>query len=494
MNNIELITALLIALQKTNAIPSCEFKKNSPLYNDILLMANISNSVHPTEQEKTLITRWMNDISTSYDDIKPNIDSITTALSNKILDGIQTLSNVKKLVKELTIDIEDDINRHISLDPKLDKEINENNVEFTFDVYDFSMLNTLGSKQSIIDHVTNSVLSANTSLSPIAQFNVVKGKYLNTILGIEKLESRLSLDPEIKDNIIDTVNAKDENTTKDMVNHVLTTILDGSKTQRLRNTIERMVRVEVDPNELFFYFASFISDFSNILPLLIKELNENKIDITDISKNIKTIETLMEYGAYYIYYHRDTTFADTILFTNDTKNPDMVKKCEDGAISNKDIAQHKSILVKNIPMSKVGLTLTRVLNNKERVDKLFKKEEQSDKIYTTVTIAKYKKEAIVRVLNNYFKNNGDIVSVDKLIHKANHIVRTNVPITDIVYNTIIDVLHKDSMVEMLYKELGIGYAKLLDESSEVSEIKVAETNMVIYAEIITKFIKKHMLI
>lgn len=486
--NIEIIKEALVTTQAANNVPVCAFKKNTPVGSQLVSITNVGNFKGSTEKPNELVNRWLNEASGESESIKQPVNDMVNAFVTQIKDSRKLLAVVKDTVDNVTKDIDADINRHIELDPKMNANTAEAEMDFTIESYDFSMLKALGSKKSLSEHI-ESVLNG-ADLNTASAFSVVKGKYITSALQNTTLGDMV-LQPEVKMDIVDSVNKSDSATTRDMVIATMELYCSETKTTRLRNTVERTLRSYTDPNEALFFFTDLINKHAKIISDLEVEMLKRDIDVSVIAGNMKTVMALLEIGGYFVHYQLEFLLADTVLFSNEIKNPALQKKLDANNITDKEICQHKRDITKTVPMSKVGLTLTRIMSNRERVRKLYEAQDKNAKAYNALMSTKYKEGSMIRLLSSYIKSIGRTPDVARIQHMVNHAVRTDVSTCDVVYDVMIELHHSGTLVEKMYREMGKAYVTLLATNNEINAKLVNEANATVYATLVATFMKDH---
>lgn len=491
MSILDKITDILKELAKNNSIPSMEFTAGTSLYADMLKAISVETEFDNSLSDDEIIEKVLNLLKDNYPTIEPTMESISDTFATKLKDGCSKLKDIQTDVAVLSEDINKSIEQRISLDPKLSKLLSDKDAKHEFDVYSFDMLNYVGSKDELIRSIHDAVIAKDaTEINDDYKFNISVSKYLNkTLLNI--VPKNIELSEEIKQKVVNEVVELDSALPKENVIKLLNLITSDIQLSRVLVEAKKYLSMDSNVNESFFALSSYVNIIGPILLKLEEILLKNDVSIELIKDNVLILNSIMEISAYYVIYHRYNTFKDTVLFVNGVLNPDMVQRTKDAGISNNDIAKYNKYLLKDFGPGKCGIVLQKLIENKEKVDKMFADAEKEDNIYIASAKSMIIRAAFASVLSNYFKDKINVDTYNNMYDRADRISRFNMTMEDCLYLAIIQTLYSGTVVELLHRRLGDAYKTLLSENKDVTEVIVNETNIGVYSELISEFLVKH---
>jgi len=482
--NIEFLKKYLSDLAEAGSIPNIGFKIGSNLYSNTVGIMGVTNNEDKTDAE--LIDQWLSNIDPeNLEKLEATISNMSKSFQSRLIDGLDILKELKATVATLDDEIEKEYTKRLALDPKLAKAIANKNVEYKYEVYDFSSVNNVGNKNTLADAI-EALTIGSADLTKDHKFNISIAKYLNKVLEGVQVKTTV-LDDEFRKSIVDKVVADNDKFNPDSVKNALH-FITNINCNRILFEAKKMLDDNPMVDKVIYWAMGLLNEYSETVSAVESELLKNDVSNDNIGDNVKILNAVLEICAYYVNYHRDTTLSDTVLLSNNTRNPDTIKKAEEAGITDEDIAKHHVTLLKEIPLSKKGLTITKILDIKERVEKILTEVVEEDEKYIALKEKEiYKNTAIVIVYNyiNSFVGKDLYEEVELSIGKNN---LKDIPIQTTIYNILINVLHKDTIVEMLYSELGYSYIELLDNNKDVTEDMINDSNIETYTRIITNFI------
>jgi hypothetical protein len=491
MSVLDKITDILKDLAKNNMVPSVEFIAGTSLYANMLKAISVESEFDNSLSDDEIIEKVLNLLKDNYVAIEPTIESISDAFANKLKDGCSKLKEIQNDITTLSEDINKSIEQRISLDPKLSKLLSDKDIKHEFDTYSFNMLNYVGSKDELIRSIHNVVIAKDANeINDDYKFNISISKYLNKIL-LDIVPKNIELTEETKQKVITEVVQLDESLSKEDVSKLLNIITSDIQISRILVNAKKYLSIDSGVNESFFELASYVSLIGPNLLKIEEVLLKNDVSIDIIKDNVLILNSIMEISAYYVIYHRHNTFKDTVLFISGVLNPDMIQRTKDVGISNTDIARYNKYFLKDFSPGKCGIVLQKLVENKEKVDKIFNDAEKEDSIYIASAKSIIIRAAFASILSNYFKGKINTDMYANMYDRADRISRFNMTIEDCLYLAIIQTLYPGTMVELLHKRLGDAYKNLLSENKDVTEVVVNETNIGVYSELISEFLVKH---
>jgi hypothetical protein len=487
--NLQFIKSHILNAVEADALPNVSFKPGGNLYAALLKnlpMGEIDNQPGATDLER--VTAWFDTFDESdTDSLMGVISTVASSFEEKITDGITSLKELHATVASLESGITEEYNKRVASNPRLAKAVSSEGIDFSLPTYDFSALASVGDSASVINGVEEATIDSG-DLAPGYKFRVATSRYLpRALAGVTT--SKVIVNEESKQSISDTLVGKGYSA--DNVKNVITHVTLGTGLLALVEKTKMMVTDQPSTDKAVNWCMSIVNEFGPCLTDVESTVIAEGFDADKIDNNVKIMSAILDLCAYFVYHHRMYSFNNTVLFSNGEKNPDVAKKALAADITDEDIVKHRAALNSNLAIPKLGLTIDKIVANKERVEKIYTEASTEDAKYVEVKQREIMVKTISKTLSAHVKdyNNNDMY--DNISFAANKMAINKTPVHDLLYSILINVMHSGTIVEELYQKLGDEYSNILSNNNTVSQDLVDESTVKVYAEIITQFISKH---
>jgi hypothetical protein len=476
----------LAALVEDKTLPVVQFNNNTVLSELVYKLTGAEEMFLENTDVESTLAAWFNDINEDKSGVFETIGTIANSFAEGLLQASGTLKEIRKNVAELATTIKNDSEKRMAADAKLVAANKRLQMVPNYDTYGFDMLKYVGDRLHVVEHVEK-VASVPSDLTDKARFEVATARYLNKALGGLK-PSKLTLKPEDRDKLVQETNTHSETKSADTLYALIGMLVDGERLMRAFREAQSMLTPETDVNDAFFYFTTFIHENCRALKTIEAKLVELGIEGDKLSENISIINMIAEIGAYYIYHQRGTTFKDTVLFRNGTRNPDLNVAMTNNEFGDNDIHNHLQYVVAGAPLSKFGVTFSRLQEKKKSVDEQAAKDDLAAKTYIAATTDHILLDVLMSRMTEFLQASVGDIEDSTIQPIANRITRYSVPVEDLIYEMIVTTTYPGTLVEAMYNELGSSLAELVEKSKEVGDEQVNRTILQVYTKLMTNFL------
>lgn len=489
MDASKVILNTLVSLYNEGKLPSISFGPELPFVNEIRLLS--ATDPLPSEfDSKEIISKWISEYQNNSEAIGVLIEASAKAMADKLKEGESALKSIRELVVSLAKEIDERTEAELNANETYKDAVTRLAYEPSYPIYDFSCLDELAGSEDVLNNHVGELTNTLVIEDPKVRFETAVLKFLPKALFNVSISS-LTVSEEITNEIVKSVNESNAQLTADGVQKALTTLIDKTAIERTIEQVKRLLENKLNPQESIFMLVPIAKELF-VCSALYQQLSTKDIDQAALEENIKAINALIEVSVYYCRYYLRTVYYDTVLFSNETKNYLLKDAIAENAISDKEIYWRLKRL--SSPLSRLGLTLTSLLKDRDKTSLDAEEIRKKDEILVVITKRNTLRQSIAISLEKYFKANETEIDFDEILKEINERLLTNVPVEDIIYNIIIFFNYKDTIVSDMYKELGDQYIVLLSESDEITEAQKNEATMLAYGRIISNFIQSHFLV
>ena len=498
----EQLKKLALSIDSSPTTHELKFKSNNALHREVVSLCVTTETTSPMESNADKISRWVDELVNDGLLRSQVIAEMSTALCDKIVHAKSTLSDLKTVITELTTDINNATNKGISLDPFLSKYINIDEPPVDFDIFPYAALNKLGDMYSFMDFMYTKTDYAKASRDSIIVFSNAFERFNQREIKADSV-NKLNISPEKKKEIIDYVNANEKDLLHSNIVKVVNTLCSDVELVALRNRMYNTYK-RTEKTAASITYLSIIEDMRSVCDAIDKHISGITLpsDVMDqLRKNLKFIENCTELMGFYVQFHRETTFANTAVFNNKMINPDKSVALEEAGITNVDIARYINFIYRsgNITAN-MGISVDLLVARKAQINE--KVEIETEQIRSRVAAGKIEKQrrAFWTVTYGYLieqpattiESPSGLSTYVKA--KAHALAVNNIAIEDMLYDVLIEQLHKGSIVETLRNRLGNAYIKAVEvnrtNDNQIDSQLVSTINAGVYAELVANFICK----
>lgn len=506
MTTLQILAEVLSNAADEKQIPSVQFKMNNDLSDEVLKLTGVVQSQSAEESNAQIINRYLAEIAGAIDEETGEAKSVegvefTNEVCEKISDVIASrmkdvtdkLRAIHTEVTNVSKDISDKYNKIIASDPYLAKHLNdEASVTFDYPSMRFDALEDLGGIKNTIAYVLSEAGSDQSAMQLNSKFINAMGKFTARKLTDDSIND-IEVSNTLRKQVVDTVLTENSGLIEDHVDKVAKVIVNAQSLKGLRNRSLRTIESGT-PTEVVIECIGTISDYRKTTKLLVDAFNKVDVDVPE--GNINFINDLTDMCGVAVQYHRVNTFANTVLFKNKTLNPDTVKSIESKGLSVKDIAQHVQYRYKNYELPSTGVTIEALEQGKERIDADVAKFSSQNKVRVEAGLHDAKHNAFMQVVSEYlaqpqFKDKvaGEGSLRSYLVTCAKKYTDEGSSCEDVIYLIMEKLLYRDDFTMTLRKNLGMDYVRAVATNKNLSASDMAEINAVVYARLITDYMK-----
>lgn len=486
--NLERVGPIVTDLVEADCLPKVIIKEGSPLGAAIAAIAGTSTR-KPEETDTQAAERWLSDFASHNNSIvETQIDEISKVLISGMQGSIRTIKSLHTTVTDICGKVDSKVDVAVGLDPKLAHLVNTDNSEVSYVAVDFTPLNSLGSSSSLTGAI-NEFIGADES-SPRLAFNGVMERYVQMKSSVATAD--IVLKDEDKVSIIDAINKSTSTHDKDTISDLVGLLTSTNRIQVLKNNCVRTVSSAANVTSNMMEALRVVSEYAKLLPIVQTKLLDLGYEEIVSAGNFIQVSAVLETYHYFINYHRESTFANTILFNNNMLNPDMEEAGKIAGISNADLGKYVQTILNGKLVLDVGLLLTTAQQAKAIVDKKFAEERSADDMYVRLTVGRLRKTALVNNLYSFLEDKK--VTTQKYIDgRADELIRTDIPLEDLVYDILIKCLYPNSIIGTLHNYMGKAFASAIVDNPELDAATINSKTIDSYLEVITDLLAKKIL-
>lgn len=506
MTIVEILAGVLSEAAKNEGIPNIRFKMNNSLGEEVTKLISGGDSSPSGESDTDSINRFMAEIAGAVDNETGEAktldgvvfsnevcETISDAIANHMKSSTERLRNIHKEVTTLSERIKETYNKIIGSDPFLAKHVSDNSqVKFDFPEMRYDVLNELGGIKNTTAYVISEVDGEESAMSVKSKFINVIGKFAARKLNAETLP-KITVDSKIRTEIVNAICEDDDSILPGNLDAIAKVVFStqalGSVAKRLVATFEKDSGTDATVRGL-----STISDYRKNSVKLAEALEEKGIEVPEAT--LQFINDLTDLCGYVVQYHRINTFNTTVLFRTRTLNPDLKPEMEKRNLSMQDLAQHVQYRYKDYELPGVGVSIDSLEQSKERIDKDVAKMESQNKVRIDAGLHDATHKAFISTMTDYLRQDDVKEQVGNaedfksyLISCANKITNEGASSEDVIYLIMENVLYRNDFVMVLREKLGMSYVKAVASNEELSADDMAEVNAVVYARLITEYMK-----
>lgn len=475
--NIEMTTKILQEIVNKDMFPSVRFKPESPLGFAIASIC-ATTARKPEESDTDFIARTVEEfVSNSNAVVEQQIEDIAETIANGMFGSIRKIRDLHKTVDSLTEAIEKQVTAAIALDPKLNKLLNEQDTDFSYATMDYSAVDEMGLRDSIIGGM-NELVHKPTVITTDAYKSVME-RYVSMRIANTEFKT-IAISPEARKELLDALEG--ENGTREDLASVLNILTNENACAGFVTRSNRLPVFAPDYTKPMFDSIATIAKYGKALSKVIKKLVEMDIIPSENDGNYDQAYAVIEKYLYFVHYHRVITFKDTVLFNNSVLNGDMVEEMKAKGLTPEYIARYIRVLYKGELHNPLGATLTSLEDNKDKIEKLYAETQAADDLYAKMELAKIKARAFSFVVNNYLEKL-NIKAFDFVSGVATKFMEYSTPVDELLYTVLINTQEKDTIVNKLHDQLGKAYSDLVVKNPELDEVVVNQSTMKAYLEV-----------
>lgn len=511
MNELEIILDLLIDARGQEKEPVATFKTNNILFEEVARIVGSADCASATETDAQRMERWLIDIASTVNGGAPTeeqslkdvqimneiMEQISDKFAEKISTATGTLRSIKNDVSALTKAIAERKNQIIAVDPFLSSHVNIPEPTIEFDAFPFAELDVAGGQSALFAYVTDTTgQTTPTALQSRSSFELAFEKFATIKLGDNAVLNSIELSQEQKESIIDAVNAANKDILADPIRNTLTAIINPSTLQRVKSRMLLNAK-QLETTEACLEMIALISTYRIIGKKLAAEMIKQDVvseKITAFEQNLQFTDDMTDLAAFFVQWHRINTFKDTVMFRNKTVNPDKLEEMKKANVSMLELARHQRYHFGDQAMPTTGISLTALLNNKDRVRSEVEKTNSQIEIRVKAGTIRAEQDAFFKVMFEYFTSAGNATRVtmtdelSKMVrHKSTIMAEKGAACEDVLYDVIIRMLYHNDFVSILHKHLGVEYMKAVAMNKSLNANDIAMTNAGVYAAMVTDF-------
>lgn len=506
MNTLQILAEVLTDAEKNEAVPQLRFKSSNSLNEEVIRLSGMA-TVNPTEESDTdRVNRFVAEITQSVDDetgepskledaifTNEMCDRIASIVADKMTTATAKLRVIHNEVTALTSDITKRYNRTVSSDPFLAKYANENaEADIDYLTMGYDALELLGGIKNTVAYVLNESGASEDTMVLESKFKNVVGKFANRKLLTNDLVG-VVLTKEQKTEIVEKTNVANKALLVDTVRTVLNVMVNDSSMKAIRNRVVRTIERD-EATKVTVEMLAIVSDYRKTVGAIAKVMDDMELDVPESTTQF--FNDLTDLCGFSVHWHRINTFQNTVLFKNRTLNPDLESKLSDEKLTLQDIAQHIQFRYRDFELPSGGITLSTLAQGKERIAKEVEKETSSRKVRVDAGLHDAKHNAFMGTMIDFLDQDenreqiGSIASVRSyVVSCANKVTNEGSSCEDVIYLVMEKLLYRDDFVMVLREQLGMDYVNAVATNKNLSAADVATVNSVVYARMITEYMK-----
>ncbi len=485
--NKELLKKIILSMVENNALPPFNFKQGTPIA-DMVAAVSGSSSRKPDESDVDMVGRWMDNLMSQDNHM---LDVQINEISKNLTDGILGISRVLRSlhgeVSDITQKIEKIVDLGISINPALAASLNGKEIEHDYMPVDFSILECMGTKDTVMEAMS-AVVGINDAVSRMA-YLAVGERYIQMQAPGEPVDIDVSSDD--KKDVLAAVNAAGTSWDKDSVASAFTLLTSATRSKSFVSTVTRLVAPSVDKTVSMMSALQLLQTYGKTIVKVQDALIAKGYDVAATAPNLKRAYAALEVLFFYVQYQRTTAFADTLVFNNLMRNPDLVEAGRGANISDLEIARYIAVKHHGKLLVATGATLSSITTTRKEVAELFEKEKAADEVFTTLEVAKIRRRAFNTVVSEYLESIGqaDGVFVEG---SSDNLLRTKATVDETVYAVLIAKLYANTMVGAVHARLGLAYSEAVKDNPSIDMIQLNEKTLEAYLSIVVELMAKNL--
>lgn len=313
----------------------------------------------------------------------------------------------------------------------------------------------------------------------------------------------------------------------ELINEIITTV--ENTTDRINdNAIDdfyKLITSRYEVESLLYNLFSVVktnNDCENLMKLyevlvhytfamtLFSQAKFNFTDVTldTLQSNIGFVRDILTVYAYVLTCYRDK-FSSTLVLDGKSLNGDLLNQMQEQDISKEDVAKH--ILMryteKNIVVPQYGIKLSEIVSSKEAVQHEFELRNKAQELESLNLSDITRQQAVKEVLMQYLQNT-DItrlpegMSIDSFVadkkHEISYCTAHLIPHQDnlvaVLYDFIIRVHYRDSMIGTIHEMLGAETVKTVNIEQNLNDELKFSINATVAARLMARFLIKEVFI
>jgi hypothetical protein len=482
------INNIIKALIENQQWPNITFKSGS-LFAAAVDAISCNSARDPGVTDTEAAAKWLEKM---YADESPILANLCDEAAMVIADGLtnarETIKTINAQVTEFVNTIEDRVGRQIVLDPKLVQPEAGSN-EFKFARMDFSPLNKIAGTTAQMAVMDETIVGAKGATA--TNYIGIMEKYANMKVKGEPIDIELSDDT--RQTIITELNSANPQFNTDTIKMALALVTRAGVVNEFIRNCQIAMEPKTDYTDEIVEALAIIDIYGNLIPKLHDKLLElGRIDATN-AVNLDKVMAVLEMYFYFVQYHRNGLYQDTVLFKNQLRNPDLDAKMTAAGLTDLDVTKHLGIVWKGNILQAVGITMASLQNAKERVDVEYANGVAADELYRKHTLAGIYRTITVKVMCDYF-NTLNIDVYEYVLAKMDGLAVGGEPLEDLLFNILVTYQYNNNPVlTAIYRKLGAAYIQAVKNNPQVDESMINDVNVDIMLEVAVEVIAKKML-
>lgn len=480
--------------------------------NDLLRNIEIDPGATASDAAGKVIDTFMANLNSDENtEARAQFDAVVDAFVGVAGGAIAELKNRAAEAKTLEEDMRAKLHGYLMADP-FTKQFEETSGEIS-PSYDFKMvgwtrLDVLGVPRFIVESINESVRAESAEgevpKEPSdATFRLAARKL--TTDGYEAVE----MSQEVRDQLVQAiVNAIQLDPATGRVGDFIRLLTSEEDAKTFINSVMHLGEDVSKIADEVYMLLDVINNGTQVIDAIqggVFELND--VDRTKVLGNGEVIRKILTVAAYYVIYHRTTTFVNGLILPKGRLNDDLLEAFRNAGGKDEMIAAYIDIVCKSdvsrIPLR--GFTIANVIDSATAMLERAKKDKQDVAMKLMVKRSKYASEAFEHIASFYInreqseEDNGVKLPVPYEIAKAviDRISRNvriqEIPLYDAALEFLMEVACTNGFAKYLFKHFGVAYAKRAALGGEINaaEIDLAESGVLI--SFLAKFIRKNLL-
>lgn len=498
MINMTTFLELLIKFENNKTLPNVSFKHNTSLYPATLKLIGNNQVFSSMYNTKMILEELIEEFSkkqiTSVESFEL-FDNLSKVFVDKLSAAINSIDGIKETVIHLSKDINDRINVILTKDPFASVHLNKTELNETFEEIQWDKYNVMGTDEIIINVMHEGLNIRTSSEANNSAFE----------LGLRKLAvneipfKSIDLPKEKYDECIDILNNAITELPIEEVRDVFKIITNEVRANRFKYNVLQYGKTPYDIKTILFYLNR-IDELHKVYKTI--RQNQDKLDFSNttlevINYNFNILANYMAVMAYGIIYSRRVVLKDALVLQEQLINPDNITEFKAKNGNNLMIAHHLNYLFKDGIIPNRGITVDAIISMNDNIKKQVSANNRNIDLRLKVIKNAAIKSSFISIVDKYFKETiqtgtqSNMTLPNEFIQNMGGLLVTqNMVLEDVLYDTIINLFYKHTLVDIIYNKLGIEYIKLLSIKSAIDskDLLISETH--VFTELMCDFLFK----